>query len=405
MLKDKWPIIMMVLLVVALAAMRLLAPKEIDWKPDYTRKAKIPYGNFLLFELLPEIFPEQSIDLSFPSVYDKLNEEDLITPSNYILINNILVSSSQSKGISSYGAEALLNYVQEGNHAFVSATALPDTLEDTLNINIYRTLIQFLEISNKEEADSIQITFHDESIEDTFYLKEKDFTYYFGMIDTNNAEILASVDTCPVLIRQAFGKGSFVIASDPVLFTNYNLVNSNLNKFASTALSYLPVQHTYWDTYHKAGRLLSSSPLRFVLSQRALRWAYFVSMISLLFYIIFKGKRLQRVIPEIKPLRNLSLDFTKTIAKLYYLKRNNKDIAKKKTTYFNEYLRSQHFISSGLSTDELKQKLLSKSGLDEKSIEELMRYMANSNNDQYFTDSMLFNYNMLIENFRKASKI
>ena len=62
--------------------------------------------------------------------------------------------------------------------------------------------------------------------------------------------------------------------------------------------------------------------------------------------MIFKGKRNQRLIPVITPLKNQTLAFTRTIANMYYEKSDHKNIATHKINYFLEYIRITHRLST-----------------------------------------------------------
>jgi len=56
------------------------------------------------------------------------------------------------------------------------------------------------------------------------------------------------------------------------------------------------------------------TPLKYILSQESLKWAYYILIVSIIVYIIFQGKRKQRVIPLIPPLKNTTLEFVRIIA-------------------------------------------------------------------------------------------
>ena len=68
-------------------------------------------------------------------------------------------------------------------------------------------------------------------------------------------------------------------------------------------------------------------------------------------YILFNGKRRQRIIPVIPPVQNASIAYTQAIAGLYLAEKNNKLIAEKMITYFNEFVRSHYFISAQHARD------------------------------------------------------
>ncbi len=54
-----------------------------------------------------------------------------------------------------------------------------------------------------------------------------------------------------------------------------------------------------------------------------LKWAFWMLLLLFLIVFLFESKRRQRLVPVIGALRNTSLDFVKTIRRLYYQRRDN----------------------------------------------------------------------------------
>lgn len=67
------------------------------------------------------------------------------------------------------------------------------------------------------------------------------------------------------------------------------------------------------------------SPFRYFLSQPPLRWALYLSMASILLFMIFTARRKQRAIPVIREPENKSLEFVELIGTLYYQKKDHAD--------------------------------------------------------------------------------
>ena len=83
------------------------------------------------------------------------------------------------------------------------------------------------------------------------------------------------------------------------------------------------------------------SPFRYFLSQPPLRWALYLSMVSILLFMIFTARRKQRAIPVIREPENKSLEFAELIGTLYYQKKDHADLVRKKYLYFAEELRRE----------------------------------------------------------------
>lgn len=102
--------------------------------------------------------------------------------------------------------------------------------------------------------------------------------------------------------------------------------------------------------------------MRYILSQPALKWAWYIFLIGMLIFLFFNAKRKQRVVPILKPLANTTIDFTKTIGNLYYQEGDHNNIIDKKIIYFLEKIRNEYLIDTAKLDDHFIQKLHHKSG-------------------------------------------
>ena len=95
------------------------------------------------------------------------------------------------------------------------------------------------------------------------------------------------------------------------------------------------------ESYMKETAQVQMSPFRYFLSQPPLRWALYLSMASILLFMIFTARRKQRAIPVIREPENKSLEFVELIGTLYYQKKDHADLVRKKFFYFTEELRRE----------------------------------------------------------------
>ena len=72
---------------IGLVLIKLVTPEPTDWSPTYSKNDKIPYGSFLLYTVLPEIFPHQKIE-SINLPFYNINRERKIENKNIIIICN-----------------------------------------------------------------------------------------------------------------------------------------------------------------------------------------------------------------------------------------------------------------------------------------------------------------------------
>ena len=125
-------------------------------------------------------------------------------------------------------------------------------------------------------------------------------------------------------------------------FTNYGVLDGKNAAYLFRILSQMggfPIVRT--EGYMKETAQVQMSPFRYFLSQPPLRWALYLSMVSILLFMIFTARRKQRAIPVIREPENKSLEFAELIGTLYYQKKDHADLVRKKYLYFAEELRRE----------------------------------------------------------------
>jgi hypothetical protein len=341
----------------------IIRPKPLNWRPSYTANDKIPFGCHVLFNELTTLFPGNQITSVNESLYNILSQRDTNATSNYILINNGIDFDEQEYN-------GILDYVNDGNSVFMASNWFGSYLSDTLNLGTsYAYTIS---------EDSIYIDLTNRSlIPKKFAYKRAMQNQHFISVDTLNTTILGNITfleegnfldedknmvTRPNFIKVAFGKGNFFLNTSPQAFSNYYMLSKNQD-YVARAFSYLNDRSTvYWDNYKKSGRVFIDSPMRFVLNEAPLKWAYYVTIAGLLIFVIFRAKREQRIIPVIEPLENSSIEFARTVGTLYHQHRDYSDLIAKKLKYFLEYVRSHFYMDTNTISQSTAADLAAKSG-------------------------------------------
>jgi len=137
-----------------------------------------------------------------------------------------------------------------------------------------------------------------------------------------------------------------------------------------------------------------------MLNNKALKWAYYMMLIGALLYVIFEGKRKQRAIPIVKPLRNQTIDFTRTIANMYYEKGKHKEMVNHKTNHLLEYIRVHFHLHTATVDDTFIEHLAARSNNTVEDTRILFKTIENFNNKTQISNIELERLNTLIENFK-----
>ncbi len=390
----KFYVVLLILLFAGLFAIEFTKQQPINWSKTYNEKHKIPYGTFILYEELDHLFPDSEVKkitvtpFEYFDAYFNWEDSTYSISGNYLFVNEYNVTDD-------YSAQELMDFAARGNAIFISTSYPTQRFYDSL----------FFETKNDFNFEgSARLTFtNPEFSKDSVSVDKGLSNIYFSKIDTTTTTILGHQDFHRKkrvnFIRVEHGLGHLYFHLQPVLFTNYHLLKKDHYKHAAAALSYLEDDTIYFDSPSKNTQDLGSSPLRFILSQPALRAAWYLGLISLLLFLIFNAKRKQRIVKVVKPLENTTVAFTKTIGNLYYETKDHNTIIDKKITYFLEYIRRVYYLDTQILDDKFAKSLSLKSGKDLENTKKLMNLIVSLKAKPVGNEADLLALNTAIEDF------
>ena len=383
--------------IVLMMVAEVTKPKAINWRDSYSAADKIPLGCYILFNEL-QTFSDGEVLTSERSIYEYLKDIEDSNTKNLILINNYLSFDDEE-------SKALMDFVDAGNTVLMSGNYFYGNVLDSLNIAIERQYGNFYKQASNHRFTSPTL------FKNSRLFKDVIENSHFSSIDTLNTTILGTItiengdepdETHPNFVRVDFGEngGQFLLHANPFAFTNYHLMADKEN-YTATVLSYLPKQQIIWDNNYKTGRKIITSPLRFILQNKALKWAFYISMFGLILFVIFRGKRTQRIIPIINKLENATVDFTKTIGELYYQHGDYSNIIEKKIEYFLEFVRRTYYLDTNQLNQNFIDKLSVKSTNTKEDTKALVDYLVYLKSKKYHSEQELIELNKKIEHFTK----
>ena len=401
--KGKLYIALTALAVLSIVVLEYTKPEKINWFPSYVSHHKIPFGTFVFHEQLERLFNKNHIvDVDKPP-FEYLKRNNKIK-GTYIFINNNLSFGDAE-------LDELLDWTTKGNTLFIASEQLGGKLHDTLNIN--NSVIS--NFDNLKNYYQLQLKNKQLKHDSLFTFDKTNYLYYYNEIDTLNAKVIGVIDNASEAIRylekehinvikQPFGKGTIILSAFPQAFTNYFLLRAPNQNYTAGLLSYIkPSETIYLDNHYKSGKKFYTSPLYIMLNNKALKWAYYMMLLGALFYVIFEGKRKQRAIPIVKPLRNQTIDFTRTIANMYYEKGKHKEMVNHKINHLLEHIRV-HFHLQTVNLDEtFIEHLAARSNNTVEDTRVLFKIIEDCNNKTQINNIELERLNTLIENFKSKN--
>jgi len=395
-MKKDWKYILYISLAFGLfVVVKMLSPRQYDWTITLASEDKNPYGTYALNDVLPDLFPGQEVHHSYLTLYEL--KDSLHRTGNIFIL-------SQRFGAEEADTKALLNHVSEGGAAFVSANYFSEAMADTLKLGVADYMFNNI---LKATTDTATVHFTNPVLDSArrFAFKADNIHNYFTRFDTTRTTVVAkNQEGDPVTIRIRWGKGNLILNTTPLVFTNIYLLAADNHDFIAKTLSYLPQNDIEWTEFYHLGRREIQTPLRVILTTEPLSWAYYLTLIALLLFMLFEMKRKQRIIPIQPPLANTTLEFVGTIGNLYYQSHEHKNVAMKRIAFLLENIRSRYYISTQLHDPGFIKTLSRKTGHSEESLLNLFTLIDAIQHQDAISKQQLMELNKKIDAFNTALK-
>ena len=383
---NRWFVVSIVVFLVLLFILEMQLPKNFSWTPTFRHTDKQPFGSCLFDSLLSSTMPK-GYTVTDSSLYQLA--KDSLQP------RGILVVADEMNLIPAE-VNAIFSMANNGSHVMLVAHGVGDFMCNRLGIRIWGYGNSF-DLQNFVKYNKERESFEWVSEENGY--KPRRFMVFKPLITRKFNFETDSLDNVirPCLDQQATlrhdavsatfrqGKGYITFCSLPLLFTNYGIVDQDNATFSLrllTLMKDLPVVRT--EAYcPQTSDEVQQSPLRYAISQPPLRWALYTLMVGALLFLIFEGRRRQRVIPIEKAPENHSLEFIHLVGSLYYHSRERRSLVVRKWTYFAEELRRNiHLDVTDASEDDVTLPTLARlTTIDEQEIRTLilqLRLLANA---------------------------
>lgn len=317
--------ILLFLLLVFLSEYRM--PKHFRWEPTFSHNDKQPFGCYVLDSVLSASLP-QGYTVNRQTLYQMRN---LKQPHGIVVLADELSMSKTD-------VNSVLTLAEKGHRLLLVTNSCGQLLEDTLRCHTYQrgSTMPLVEYAKKGFGrDTI------EWLADHRY-DRREYRFYPQLLsselhpDSCSCRLLSASEchktdsdttySCIKAVRFTIGKGSITWACTPLVFTNFGILDANNHEYIFRLLSEmggLLVIRT--EAYVAAVQAAEQTPLRFIISQRPLRWALYLSLLVVLLSMIFGFRRRQRVIPVVEKPQNHLLEFVQLIGTLYYQRHDCRD--------------------------------------------------------------------------------
>jgi hypothetical protein len=336
--------VIFVIVMIILALLEVNKKETTDWRKNFDSNEKSPFGLFVFNNEAKYLFKNNLKKIEqVPYEYYSQHKKGA---HNIVVIENNLDGESWKK---------ILAQVSEGSDAFLMVTRMPKEISDS--IGYYDSEISF------EEENVLKLTdrkFQNDFIKLDKFPSGRGFSFIKPGVEVLGKTVERKNTDQANFIKVKFGKGYIYAHAEPLFLTNYYLLKPGNVKYAQDVFSYLQDRETLWFVSNKSSE--SRFFMRFILSNPALKYAWWVFLGGLVLFIFFNAKRKQRIVPVAEPLRNTSLDFVKSIGNLYLQEGDFHDMMAKKAQYFLNKVRMDLLIDTQNVDEEFAKKLHLKTG-------------------------------------------
>ncbi|MBV8324859.1 hypothetical protein [Chryseobacterium sp.] len=336
--------IIFIIVMVILALLEVNKKETTDWRKNFDVNEKSPFGLFVFNNEAKALF-KNNLKKVGQTPYEYYQQKKAVH--NIVLIENKIDDQSWKK---------ILDQVSAGSDAMLIVNrSVPKEVSDS--IGYYDSDISF------EEENVLKLTdtkYKNDFIKLDKFPSGRGFSFIKPGVEILGKTIEKKNIDQANFIMIKYGKGHIFVHCEPLFLTNYYLLKSGNVKYAQDVFSYLPDRETVW--FVSDDSKTSQFFMRFVLSNPALKYAWWLFLGGLVLFIFFNAKRKQRVVPVTETLRNTSVDFVKSIGNLYLQEGDFHDMMAKKAQYFFNKVRMDLLIDTQNLDSEFAKKLQLKTG-------------------------------------------
>lgn len=353
-----------------------------------------PFGSKVAYLALQELYPENTIKPATTDFYSQglsYNE------------NALYISITKSFFPGKKNTIALKDFIETGNTAVIISKEFDTAFTNAFKIQ--GSGINF-DIPGFYGEGSVTTLRPDTQAVYSYYYKpvfsaisQFDSAASYPLINNSN-----NSSNCIIL---NYGRGKLIIGKEPRLFSNYFLLTKNNARLIEDVFSNVVKnpERIIWDDYYQENDSSeSNSTLSVLRKYPALYNAFLIGCALLLAYILFNGKRKQRPVDVINPIRNSSVQYAEAIAALYKTKADNKIIADKMLNHFTEFVKSRYFVSNLSPGRDTIQSLSKRSATDESVVESLLNNFEKIKQQATVENDELIALNTLLEKFYAGNK-
>ncbi|MEM9548506.1 MAG: hypothetical protein AAGA77_21150 [Bacteroidota bacterium] len=388
-----------ILLLISLIAL-LMEFREVsahNWVQNYSFQNEEPKGLHIFKELVDRFYDEVPLNVN-SEITDSAGSSNLFVQ----FVPNYMSDSLVNQ---------LYNLAETGNDVLILTDRFNAYFTDTLPHSFDReyridSSLTFNFTEDHLAADtSFTFTFQNKEFDKTLtqpirLLKVVDWELdlpYIRAMTTDSSALMVSYDV---------GDGRLFYHLHKDLFLNHAYHQNQMFDYTQRVLAHFNPEQIYLlnpASVYSVGNFENKNPLEFIMSQPALKAAYFLLIFGVLLYVFFGGKRKQKIIPVLERNENTSLEYIETVSQLFYQQdQHEKLVAHMRTIFYHKMLKKFY-----LSPDhpDYMQLLSKKSKISISELRYVLQRFQELDKSYRFTADQLESLNQRLESIYKQIEV
>ena len=373
--------------------------KKLDERITLRKNDKLPYGTYVANTSLPFFFPEAAVytNRSEPGFWDSISVHDS---------NQVLIIITAKLNADEEEMKKLIDFTRNGNDVFISAVYLSAAADRLLKCSSSSYDMNYISVNELHKPFQLSLSDQPFGTGSRYAYPGRTFNSYYTELDTVTTDVLGYDERKRSnFIHLSAGKGHLYVQLEPLAFSNYFLLYHDNIGYLEKVFSLLNphAKKVVWDEYYLHKRSdngdKQQSWISVLFRYPALKAALLTAILALVVYVLMEMRRKQRVIPYLKKPKNDSLDFVKTIGRLYYDKGDHLNLCRKMSAYFLEHIRTQYKLPTGVLDDAFISHLHFKSGVEKSIIQEILSFIQYLDKGQTISDKQLTGFHKQLASF------
>ena len=394
-------LLLLILTSAAFLSCRKMQQRQMSERITLRQKDKIPYGTAAARQLLPSLFPGTNF-------YDDDNSPGDWMPLNTSLRNQAVVLVANNFDADYDELRRLQYFASQGNYVFIIAKSFSDEATRFFNFSYYgHNFDMYVNSLN----DSLLVRLEKPAYPSTqvFTYPGKKFASYFSSVDVSHSAVLGTDGlNRPNFLEYRSGTGRIFIHSAPLAFSNYFLLHKNNSDYFQQAFSVMPrsIKDFVWNEYYLTKPSSKTDEddqevawYRVLFRYPPFKWGLLVGLFMLILYTLLNSRRRQRKIPFYSRPQNDSLDFVKTLGRLYHDRRDHQNLARKMSLYFLEHVRSTFKLPTHTLDESFIRALQYKSGYPAEDLNQIFSFISYINQNGAVNEQQLSRFHKQLETF------